>query len=95
MRRRYVVSYDIANDKRRTKIYEMLLGYGDHIQFSVFLADLTRRELITLRTRLRELMNEGEDQCLFVDLGRETRPLQDTLEVIGKPYRPPARTMIV
>jgi CRISPR-associated protein Cas2 len=95
MRRRYVVSYDIANDKRRTKIYEMLLGYGDHIQFSVFLADLTRRELITLRTRLRELMNEGEDQCLFVDLGRESRPLQDTLEVIGKPYSPPVRTNIV
>ena len=95
MRRRYVISYDMADDKRRTKVYQYLLGYGDHIQFSVFLADLTRRELITMRTRVRELMNEGEDQCLIVDLGRDTRPLQDTLEVIGKAYRPPVRTNIV
>ncbi|MDZ4389521.1 MAG: CRISPR-associated endonuclease Cas2 [Gemmatimonadales bacterium] len=95
MRRRYVISYDVANDKRRAKIFELLLGYGDHVQFSVFLADLTKRELIVFRTRVRELMHEGEDQCLILDLGRESRPLQSTLEVIGKPYRPAVRTMIV
>ncbi len=95
MRRRYVISYDVANDKRRTKIFELLLGYGDRVQFSVFLADLTRRELIVLRTKMRELLNEGEDQCMLVDLGRESRPLEGTLEVIGKPYKPPVRTMIV
>lgn len=95
MRRRYVVCYDVANDKRRTKIFELLLGYGDHIQYSVFLADLTSREVIILRTKLRDLMHEGEDQCLLVDLGRESRPLENTLEVLGKPYRPPSRTTIV
>jgi CRISPR-associated protein Cas2 len=95
MRRRYLISYDMANDKRRTKVFEYLLGYGEHIQFSVFLADLTRQELIVMRTRVRELLNEGEDQCLIVDLGRESRSLQDTLEVLGKPYRPPVRSMII
>lgn len=95
MRRRYVICYDMANDKRRTKVFELLLGYGDHIQFSVFLADLTSREVIVLRTKLRDLMHEGEDQCLIVDLGRESRPLQNSVEVIGKPYHAPVRTMIV
>jgi CRISPR-associated protein Cas2 len=48
MRRRYVISYDISDDKRRTRVFELLLGNGDHVQFSVFLADLSQRELIVL-----------------------------------------------
>ena len=95
MRRRYVVSYDVADDRRRTKIFELLEGYGDHVQYSVFLTDLTQQELIALRVKLRERMNEREDQVLIVDLGRETRPLENTLEVLGKPYRPSSRAMIV
>ena len=95
MRRRYVISYDVAEDKRRTKLFELLQGYGERIQFSVFLADLTRQDVIILRGKVRELLNEGEDQCIFVDLGRESRPLEQSLEVLGKPYHPPVRTMIV
>lgn len=95
MRRRYLVSYDVASDKRRTQVFELLLAYGDHVQFSVFLSDLSERELIVLRGKLLELINEREDQVLIVDLGRETRPLENTLEVLGKPYQPATRTMVV
>lgn len=95
MRRRYLVSYDVANDRRRTKIFELLQGYGDHVQFSVFLADLTAPELVELRTRLRDWMNEREDQVLIVDLGQETRTLAETLEVLGKPYVPSTRSIVV
>lgn len=95
MRRRYVLSYDIANDKRRLRAFELLLGYGDHVQYSVFLADLSQRELIILRGKLLEIINEREDQVLIIDLGKETRSLENTLEVIGKSYRPPVRSMVV
>ncbi|MBX6330825.1 MAG: CRISPR-associated endonuclease Cas2 [Gemmatimonadaceae bacterium] len=95
MRRRYVVCYDVSSDRRRTKIFELLEGYGEHVQFSVFLADLTDRELIVLRGRLRELMNEREDQVLIVDLGRESRALEHAIEVLGRPYQPGVRSMIV
>lgn len=95
MRRRYLVSYDVADDKRRTKIFELLQGYGDHVQYSVFLADLTPQEVVRLRGRLLDLMNEREDQVLIVDLGREARPLEGTMDVMGKPYRPATRAMVV
>ena len=95
MRRRYVISYDVSDDKRRARLYELLLGYGNHVQFSVFLADLTSQELIVLRGRIRNVVNEVEDQCLLVNLGRESRPLENTLEVVGRPYQPPARSTIV
>jgi len=31
-----VVTYDIEDDKRRTKMHKMLSGLGDHVQLSVF-----------------------------------------------------------
>jgi len=95
VRRRYVISYDISDDKRRTHVFELLLGNGDHVQYSVFLADLSQRELIVLRTKLAEIINEREDQVLLVDLGNETRPLGESLEVIGRSYQPPSRSMVV
>jgi CRISPR-associated protein Cas2 len=95
VRRRYLVSYDVADDKRRTKIFELLGGYGDHVQYSVFLADLTEQERVTLQGRLLGLMNERDDQVLIVDLGRETRPLDHALEVLGKSYRPATRSIVV
>ncbi|BAZ29225.1 hypothetical protein NIES4074_16640 [Cylindrospermum sp. NIES-4074] len=36
-----VVSYDISEDKRRTKIHSVLKGYGQWMQYSVFECDLT------------------------------------------------------
>lgn len=95
MRRRYVISYDISDDKRRTRIFELLLGNGDHVQFSVFLADLSQRELIVLRTKLLQIINERDDQVLIIDLGKETRSLDASLEVIGRSYHPPSRSMVV
>lgn len=29
-RRHYLVSYNIANNKRRTKVFDLLEGRGDH-----------------------------------------------------------------
>jgi len=95
MRRRYMPSYDIASDKRRTQVFELLAAYGDHVQYSVFLADMSDREFVVLRGKLLDVIHEREDQVLIVDLGRETRSLENTLEVVGRPYHPPARTMVV
>lgn len=95
MRRRYVIAYDISADKRRDRVFELLQGFGEHVQFSVFFADLADRELVVLRTKLRDEINEKEDQVILVDLGRETRSLDECLEVLGQPYSPPVRTNIV
>lgn len=95
MRRRYVVTYDVANDRRRDRIFTVLQGYGDHVQFSVFMASLTLQELIVLRGKLRGYMNEGTDQVLIIDLGREESSEPVPFEVLGKAYVPPTRTMIV
>jgi CRISPR-associated protein Cas2 len=95
MRRRYLVAYDVAEDRRRTRVYSTLGDFGESVQYSVFLADLTKSELVLLRSRLRELIDERSDQVLFVDLGRTSREIDHSIDVIGVAFRPSARTTIV
>ena len=69
MRITYLVCYDIADDKRRTDVFETCKDFGNHVQYSVFLCELDRREVVTLRELLRELIHGDEDQVLIIDLG--------------------------
>lgn len=50
-----LVSYDIADDRRRLKIMKTLEGYGSRVQYSVFECRLKGGEIKELRTRLRRL----------------------------------------
>jgi CRISPR-associated protein Cas2 len=94
-RRHYLVTYDIADDKRRNTVFRTLHGFGDHAQYSVFFCELNARELVQLRSRLREAVHQREDQVLILDLGQASRPLDATLEVLGKGYQPPVRTIVI
>jgi len=94
-RRHYLVTYDIADDKRRDKVFKTLQGAGDHVQYSVFLCDLNGTELAELRRKVRPLLHQEDDQLLVVDLGHATQPLVQGIESIGRPYEPPVRTRVV
>jgi len=94
-RRHYLVTYDIGDDKRRHHVFTSLQGNGDHVQFSVFLCELNRRELAELRAQLSDGLHRLEDQVLILDLGPAHVPLTSSLESLGRAYRPPVRTMIV
>jgi CRISPR-associated protein Cas2 len=66
---RYVVAYDIADDRRREDVATLLSGYGPRVQLSVFECDLrTRPEAAALRSKLRELIDPIEDQVRLYPL---------------------------
>jgi CRISPR-associated protein Cas2 len=94
-RRHFLVTYDVSDDKRRTKLYKTLLGAGDHVQYSVFMCDLNEAELATLRGRVRPLIHHKEDQLLFVDLGLASQPLVEGIEALGRAYQPPVRVQVI
>ncbi len=94
-RRHFLVTYDISDDKRRTKIFNSLQANGDHAQFSVFLCQLNAMELARLRAVLQPLINNAEDQVMIVDLGKVYSDDLLRLETLGQPYVPPTRAMIV
>lgn len=57
----YLIAYDIPNDKRRTKIHKTLCGFGKWTQYSFFECFLDEKERITLEYRLKNILNEQED----------------------------------
>jgi len=60
-----VVSYDIPEDKRRTKIHSILKSYGQWMQYSVFECSLTDTQYAKLRSRLGKLIKPEEDSIRF------------------------------
>ena len=49
MRTSYLVCYDIREDKRLRKVFQLMRGYGDHLQYSIFECQLTATDLVRLR----------------------------------------------
>ncbi len=94
-RRHFLVSYDIADDKRRGKVFDLLEGRGDHAQFSVFFCQCNPRELAILRADLTAEIHNDEDQVLLVDLGPAHNPLDGGIECLGKPCAVAARALVV
>jgi CRISPR-associated protein Cas2 len=60
-----VITYDISEDKRRTKIHKVLKSYGQWMQFSVFECDLTEMQYARLRSRLSKLIKPDQDSIRF------------------------------
>lgn len=58
----YLVSYDISDTSRRTKISKTLLDYGTRVQYSVFECHLEEKKLFEkMCRRLENLINTEED----------------------------------
>jgi CRISPR-associated protein Cas2 len=86
MRTTYLVCYDICDDKRLRKVFKTCRNYGDHLQYSVFECDLNESEIVKLERELSEIINDAEDQVLFVALGPpESRGVR-VIRAIGMPY---------
>jgi len=69
MRTVYLVCYDIRDEKRLRKVFRIMNGFGDPVQYSVFVCELTRRERMELEDELTRAIHHTEDQVLFVHLG--------------------------
>src|SRR5437868_15500804 len=75
----YVVAYDIPDDKRRTKVHKILLGFGKWTQYSLFECFLSRKELVLLRSKLAEHLIEAEDSVRFYPLCAQCQAKVETV----------------
>lgn len=95
MRQGYIVSYDVCDPKRLRRVFKTLLGYGEHLQLSVFRCELNDRELVELRAKLTEIIHHGEDQVLFIDMGPAEGRAKEAIRSLGLAYAPPERRALV
>ena len=94
-RNRFLVTYDVVDDGRRSKVFRTLCDHGEHLQFSVFQCDLDAREVIALRSALHGQIHHEEDQVLMVDLGPSDGAAERRVQSIGRPYARTDRVRII
>lgn len=68
-RRRFLIAYDIREPRRLRRICKTMEEYGERLQYSVFICDLSRTELVHARRKVETEMNLNEDSVVIVDLG--------------------------
>jgi CRISPR-associated protein Cas2 len=90
----WIVTYDVADQKRWRRVFRVMKGRGEWLQLSVFQCRLSRRSMVELRTALAEIVKQDEDHVLFLDLGPadEVRPRVSTL---GKTFEAVERRTII
>lgn len=73
-RRRYLVAYDIREDRRLRNVAACCEGYGERIQYSVFICDLSEEEAVTMRGDIEARIKHSEDSVMIIDLGKAGDP---------------------
>jgi CRISPR-associated protein Cas2 len=93
--RLFIVSYDIADERRRRHVAELMEGFGRRLQYSVFECMLGEVGLARLKVLLDPLINHDEDQVLFIDIGPLDGRARDAVSALGKPYESPQPGSVV
>lgn len=95
-RQRYLVGYDICESKRLRNVHKVMCGYGDPLQYSVFVCDLDGVELLGMRQDLAAIIHHNEDSILIVDLGPARTRGEECFTFMGvQPLLPTGEAEIV
>lgn len=82
-RTRYLLAYDIRDPRRLRRVHQVAKAWGYPLQYSVFVCDLTRAELLMMKSDFRAEMNTVEDSVGIFDLGPATGRGLRCIEFIG------------
>lgn len=94
-RQTFLCTYDIADDKRRTRLFNLLKDHGEHVQYSVFLCELTAMEKSSIIGRCAEFLHHELDQLLIIRVGPEGLDWAAHLAAVGKNWTPEVRSNII
>ena len=94
-RKRYLVAYDIREDKRLRRVHKTMKGYGWALQYSVFVCDLDAMELLAMRTDLGETIHHALDSIAIVDLGPPDGRGSDCFHFMGVANRLPTSGPVI
>jgi len=94
-RHAYIISYDICDSKRLTQVRKILLGFGEHVQLSVFHCELTMQDMIELRSRLSDVIKVDKDQIILANLGPANGRAVEAIDTLGRAWIETERSAIV
>lgn len=81
---RYLVVYDICDEKRLNRVARILKDYGDRVQKSKFELEIRPLTLLEILARAKKVIEPGEDGIKYIPLCEKC---QAKTEIIGKGRR--------
>ena len=69
----YVIAYDIPDDRRRTKVHQILMGFGKWTQYSLFECFLSKTELRAVTGKAGRAPGGERRQRALLPLMRQLR----------------------
>lgn len=82
-RSRYLVAYDIRDPRRLRRVHQVAKDFGYPLQYSVFVCDLTKIELLSMKSDLVDEANLAEDRIGIFDLGQPDGRGIECVEFLG------------
>jgi CRISPR-associated protein Cas2 len=82
---RYIVCYDVSDDRRRQRLVDVLLDYGKRVEESVFECTLEPPLAARMTDRIRAVAEMEEDKVLIYGLCENCA---EKVIVIGSVERP-------
>jgi len=68
---KYLITYDITDNKRRNKLFKLLLGYGINVELSVFELEIDSKDLKKLIFEIKKIINPKEDAVYIFPYHKE------------------------
>ncbi len=78
-----LVAYDVRDPTRLRQTHRTMLGYGDPIQYSVFLCHLSPTEQAVMIGALLRVIRPSTDSVVVVDLGPSAGTASNRIRTIG------------
>jgi CRISPR-associated protein Cas2 len=79
----YVVSYDIREQKRLSRVHRAMKGFGEPVHYSVFRCILTPKGRVEMVSVLTDLIKPDEDRIMIIDLGPNEGRVEERIEFLG------------
>ena len=95
MRKRFLVCYDVSDSKRLARTYKKMNGFGEPVQYSVFICDLSSKERVLLEVALAEVLNLKEDRAMIVDIGPSEGRGSESVTMLGNGPAISRRSVVV
>ncbi|MGI0132970.1 MAG: CRISPR-associated endonuclease Cas2 [Thermoplasmata archaeon] len=95
MRNVFLVTYDIMDPKRWSKVHRTMKGFGEPLQYSVFACDLADAQRVLMVAALERLIKADTDRVIIVNLGPAEGNAADRVTFLGRQGPLPERGPVI
>ncbi len=71
-KRKYMICYDVADDKRRNRVVRELLKVGIRTQYSVFETEISEKQLEVIIDLIKKKIDKKEDSLIVYPISEKS-----------------------